>query len=409
MKFCLIGEHLSHSYSKEIHNLVGVDYSLKELSRCGVGDFVKNSSYDGFNVTIPYKKDVIPFLDEVSPSASGVGAVNTVCRKNGKLLGFNTDVDGFLYMVKRKGVSLDNKSVLVLGSGGASKAVCYALKKAGAKEISVVSRNGDINYQNCYEKPCDIIVNATPVGMFPQVDGCPIDIKKFNRLEAVFDLIYNPQTTNLLTTAKEMGIIYSNGLSMLVEQALLAQDIWLNKTHTQVETEKIIKTITCKNLNLALTGMPSCGKSTIGKILAEKLNKKFIDLDDYIQEKVGKTPSEIITENGEEYFRKIESECLEEVSKLSGLVIALGGGAFISEKNRSVLSLNSITAYIKRDLSLLTTDGRPLSKKQGVSALYEKRKKYYETACFSVENNGKIEKTVMEIINLYEIACDKRS
>lgn len=409
MKFCLIGEHLSHSYSKEIHTLKGVDYVLKEISRCGVGDFVKNSTFDGFNVTIPYKKDVIPFLDEVSMSALGVGAVNTVVRKNGKLLGFNTDVDGFLYMVSRKGVNLENKSILILGTGGASKAVSYACKLKGAKEINVVGRNSEINYENCYEKPCDIIINATPVGMFPEICGTPIQLDRFSKIEAVFDLIYNPQKTNLLKKAEELSIINSNGLPMLVEQALLSQDIWFDKTHTESETEEIIGKITKRNLNIVLTGMPSCGKTAIGKKLAKKLDKKFIDLDDYIQEKTGKTPAQIITEQGEDYFRKIESECVKEVAGLSGTVIALGGGAFISESNRYYLSLNSVTVYVKRDLSLLSTKGRPLSQQQGVKQLYEKRKKYYETACFSVENNGKIDKTVTEIIKKYENTCNKWS
>ena len=409
MKFCLIGEHLSHSYSKEIHNATGVDYVLKEVSRCGVGDFVTNSTFDGFNVTIPYKKDVMPFLDEISKSALGVGAVNTVARKNGKLLGFNTDVDGFLYMVSRKGVNLENKSVLILGTGGASKAVYYACKLKGAKEINVVGRTSEVNYENCYEKPCDIIINATPVGMYPEIDGTPIDLTRFSRLEAVFDLIYNPQKTNLLKKAEELSIVNSNGLSMLVEQALLAQDIWFDKTHTESQTEEIISQIAKRNLNVVLTGMPSCGKSTIGKKLAKKLNKKFIDLDIFIKDKIGKSPADIITEYGEAYFRKIESECVKEVSGFSGTVIALGGGAFISETNRYYLSLNSVTVYIKRDLSLLSTKGRPLSQNQGVNALYEKRKQYYESADLTAVNNGKISSTVTEIIKSYETTCNKWS
>lgn len=401
MKFCLIGEKLSHSYSKEIHSLCGLDYTLKEIVRCGVGDFIENSSYHGYNVTIPYKKDVLPFLHEVSVEAKEMGAVNTVLNKNGKLLGYNTDVGGILYTLKRKGVSLNGKTVLILGTGGASKAVEYVCKKQGAKYF-FVSRNGEINYQNCYDINAQVIINATPVGMYPLIDDCPVDLQRFSNLEFVFDLIYNPQKTLLIKTANRLNIKSSNGLPMLVEQALLAQDIWLSKTHTEKETENIISKISGSKLNIALTGMPGCGKSTIGKKLAKSLGKEFVDLDDEITKITGKNPSKIITESGELEFRKIETKTLKTVLLKTGAVISLGGGAILSEENRRLLSLNSVTIYIKRDLALLESKGRPLSQKLGVTKLFEERKPLYETADICIDNNGDIETAIKESIKGYE-------
>ena len=402
MKFCLIGEKLSHSYSKEIHNLCGIDYSLKEIVRCGVGDFVCGSSFDGFNVTIPYKKEVIPFLDGVSNEVKEIGAVNTVANKNGKRIGYNTDVNGILYTLKRKGVSVKDKNVLVLGTGGASKAVEYVIKNQNGNCI-LVSRSGDINYENCYNvKAVKVIINATPVGTFPNVQDCPIDLEKFKGLEFVFDLVYNPQKTTLIKKAEELNIPCSNGLPMLVEQALSAEDIWLDKTHSKALTEEIISRLSNDKLNIALTGMPGCGKSTIGNILSKKLNKTFIDLDVEISNYAKKTPQEIINELGESEFRKIETEVLKKVLLNTGTVIALGGGAFISEENRELLSHSAVTVYVKRDLELLKTCGRPLSKTIGVKKLFEEREVFYNTADFSVDNNGDINLAVKEIIVKYE-------
>ncbi len=409
MKFCLIGEKLSHSYSKEIHNLCGIDYSLKEIVRCGVGDFVCSSSFDGFNVTIPYKKDVIPFLDGVSNEVKEIGAVNTVANKNGKRIGYNTDVNGILYTLKRKGVSLKGKNVLVLGTGGASKAVEYVIKNENANCV-LVSRSGDINYENCYNvKDVKVIINATPVGTFPNFQDCPINLEKFKGLEFVFDLVYNPQKTMLIKKAEELGILCSNGLPMLVEQALSAQDIWLDKTHSVDLTEEIISRLSNDKLNIALTGMPGCGKTTLGKLVAQNLGKEFIDLDVEITKYAKKTPQEIINELGEKEFRKIETEVLKTVLLKTGAVIALGGGAFISNENRELLSHNAVTVYIKRDLELLKTFGRPLSKAVGVKKLFEEREVFYNTADFSVDNNGDINLAVKEILVKYENTRSKWS
>ena len=407
MKFCLIGEKLSHSYSKEIHEYLGLDYTLKEIVRCGVGDFVTNSSYKGFNVTIPYKKDVIPYLDQVSSVAKEIGAVNTVVNKNGKLYGYNTDVGGILYTLERKGVNLSGKRVLILGTGGASKAVEYVCKTQGAN-YTFVSRNGDVNYQNCYDiKGVEVIINATPVGMYPLIDECPVNLEKFDRLQCVIDLIYNPQKTLLIKKAEELNLICSNGLPMLVEQALLAQDIWLDKKHLPSLTEEIILKLSGDKLNLALIGMPGAGKTTVGKELAVKLNKKFIDLDEEIKSSIGKSPAEIILSDGEERFREIETQVLKNVLLNSNAVISLGGGAVIKQENRRLLGLNAITVYIKRDLSSLGLENRPISKDKGVEKLFAERKPYYESADIWVDNNGAINDTLKEIVLKYEATRSK--
>ncbi|MBO7214239.1 MAG: hypothetical protein J6V66_01950 [Clostridia bacterium] len=409
MKHCLIGEKLSHSYSKEIHNACGLDYTLKEICRCGVGDFVLNSDFGGFNVTIPYKKDVLGFLDEISDDAKSIGAVNTVVIKNGKRYGYNTDVFGLLYTLERKDINLSGKTVMILGTGGASNAVKHVAEKLGASKIIIVGRNSDINYENCYNYSAHVLFNATPVGMFPMVDDAPIDLSKLKGVSAVIDLVYNPQKTKLLLQAEKLGLTYSNGIPMLVEQALSAQDLWLSKTHEATLSESLILKITKEKLNICLTGMPASGKSTIGKMLAKKLNREFIDLDEEIVKFSGKTPAELITTQGEAEFRKIETEVLKAVAFKSGVVISLGGGAIISEENREMISKNSVTVYVKRDLSLLTTGGRPLSIAKGVETLYNERKAYYETADITVENNGDIETAVKEILKEYETACNQWS
>ena len=406
MKYCLLGEKLSHSYSREIHNFCGLNYSLKEVSPCMIGDFAYANEFSGYNVTIPYKKVIMNYLDGVSSDAKSIGAVNTVVVKDGKRYGYNTDVLGLIYTLERKKISLQGKIVMVLGTGGASNAVCYACKKLNAKEIIVVGRTSAVNYENCYEKQgVEVLFNATPVGMNPNVDESPVDLSKFKNLQAVVDLIYNPQKTKLLMQAENLGLTYSNGLPMLVEQALCAEDLWLSKTHDKSLTESIINKICYEKLNVCLSGMPSSGKSTLGKMLAKKLNREFVDLDEEILKETGKTPSDIIKTDGETAFRDIETKVLKSVSLKSGVVISLGGGAIIREENRNAIKYNCVSIYIKRDLSLLKTEGRPLSIAKGVETLYNERKGYYETANITVENNGDINDTLKEILKSYETSC----
>ena len=408
LNYCLIGEKLGHSYSREIHEEMGFNYILKEVSANDLPNFLNNNNFYGFNVTIPYKKAVIPYLTETSNIAKMAGAVNTVVNVNGKLYGHNTDVEGMKYMISRKGVSLTGKKVMLLGSGGTSNTAVTLCKLENAEKVTVVSRSGSVNYDNCYElQDTEVIINSTPVGMYPNVENTPINLSKFKNLIAVFDCVYNPFLTELLSDAKKLGLIYSNGISMLVKQAILAEDFWLNVDSGNDETERIIKKMQLDKSNLVLYGMPSSGKSTIGKLVAKKLNRSFIDTDEYIEKITGKSPSKIINEQGILEFRRIESEVIKEVSKLSGYVIALGGGAVLNEQNVHALKRNGHLIYVKRNLSLLVNDDRPLSKKYGVEQLYNERKDIYSAVKDGeVDNNSDLESAVEGVIKTYENSCN---
>ena len=408
MKYCLIGEKLKHSYSEVIHRKLGLDYCLVEIEKEKLNNFFENNIYSGFNVTIPYKKDVLPFMEKLSNVAESAGAVNTVINKNGKFYGYNTDVDGMNYMIKRAGLTLTDKVVMVLGSGGTSNTAVTLAKREKAKEIIVVSRSGKVNYENCYDyEGVEIIINATPVGMFPKVFESPIRLAPFKKLLGVFDCIYNPKNTELLMEAKALNIPCEDGLSMLVEQALLAKDIWLNETHSDKQTEKMIKLIRTKTANIVLCGMPSAGKTAIGKELAKTLELEFYDSDEEITKKMGKTPAQIILESGESAFRDIESAVIKELSVKSGAVISLGGGAVLREENVINLKRNGTIVYIKRDLNLLTCKNRPLSKEQGIEKLFEARNPIYERVSdIKVENDKDIKSCVKKVIEIYENTCN---
>lgn len=411
MKYCLIGEKLGHSYSAVIHNKRGYDYTLRPIKREYIAEFCKED-YDGFNITIPYKKDIMEYIDFVTEDAKLIGAVNTVKKVDGKLYGYNTDLGGLKYTFDRIGVSVTDKKVLVLGSGGASAVAVALCKKEKAKSVTVVSRTGEVNYQNVYELKGDseIIINTTPVGMYPNVDESPISLIEFRSLVAVVDAIYNPYRTKLLQQAKDLNIPYSCGLPMLVEQGLLAEDIWSNTTHTQKDTEDLIAYLSQKTANVVLFGMPSCGKSTIGRLLGKELDREFLDTDALIKEKTGKSPSEIIKQKGEKAFRDIESEVIKSVAKLSSKVISLGGGGVLREENVLALQSNGVLCYIKRPLELLDDADRPLSQSKGIKQLFEERKDIYDSAKdIEISNDKSVEDATREIIEKYEIACYKRS
>ena len=402
MKFCLIGEKLSHSYSQKIHSVHGLNYGLVELNKEDLTNFCNNCEYAGFNVTIPYKKEIMPLLHGIDDEALKIGAVNIVKNVNGKLYGFNTDAFGFSFMLKQASISLKNKVVAILGTGGAKNTAEYIAKNHGAKKIIIVSRSGEINYNNIYEqKDIEIIVNATPVGTYPNNYETLLDLTKFEKLEGVVDCIYNPFITGLIYGAKNKNIKYTNGLNMLVAQALKAQEIWLNKKFTNEEILSVAESVKKDIQNIVLIGMPSCGKSTIGKILAQKLGKKFVDLDEEIYKSVGKTPSQLIEEFGEEYFRNVETNVAKEISKNNKMVIATGGGAVLKKENQMALKQNSVVVYIKRDLSKLVLADRPISKQKGIEKLYSERAEIYSGFCdVAVENNESIETCVKEIESL---------
>ncbi len=403
-KFALIGKTLKHSYSKKIHGLFNkYDYDLVELNDCQLKEFVNDKKYTGFNVTIPYKKEIIKYLDVVDESAKAIGAVNTVVKKDGKTKGYNTDFFGMIYMLNRADIDLKDKHVLILGSGGTSNTAVAVAKRLNAKSIKVISRNGEFNYQNCYDFiETQVIINTTPVGMYPETDHSPIDIFKFPNLLGVADVIYNPSLTKLLFNAKEKGIKYSNGLPMLVAQAKYAMDLFLDKKFDDHIIETVLKKLQSEVKNIVLIGMPGSGKSTVANNLSALLGMEKIDTDEKIEQKAGKTIPEIFSEDGEEFFRKMETEVIKEVGKLSGKIISTGGGAVKKKENYFYLKQNGLIFYLDRPIEKLDKAGRPLSKDDlAVKKLYEERKELYnEFADFTIDNGGSLEDTVKGVIDL---------
>lgn len=400
-KFALIGGSLKHSYSKIIHNKLGdYSYELVELEADALKSFI-DSDICGFNVTIPYKKEIIKYLDVVDKSALEIGAVNTVVKRNGKVYGYNTDFYGMIYMLSIAKITVKDKCVMILGSGGTSntaKAVCNHL---GAKKVIIVSRKGEVNYQNCYEQTdTEVIINTTPVGMYPNVDQSVIDIDRYSSLSGVVDVIYNPSLTKLLYQAKEKGVKYTSGLPMLVAQAKYAKDYFFDSVSPDTDIEKVLNEINKETQNVVLIGMPGCGKSSIGEILSKTLNKEFIDLDKEIEKIENRSIPEIFASDGEEYFRKVESQVVQDFCMLSGKIIATGGGVVVREQNHFPLKCNGKVVYISREIEDLKQDGRPLSKDlTAVKKLYEQRKGLYnKLADFIVDNCGKIEQTVQGVI-----------
>ncbi len=377
----LIGRHLSHSYSSLIHNELGCkDYRHLELEPNELETFIKSTAIGGMNVTIPYKIDVLPYCKVLGEEAKEIGCVNTVfTNSNGELEGHNTDADGFLFMAENAKIELKNKKAIILGSGGAHLAVKYALKKAGAKEIVTISRSGENNYSNLYKHyDADIIVNATPVGMYPECEGKIIDISPFKNCSGVLDLIYNPFRTNLLVQAEELGIPFSNGLSMLVAQALFAEEYFRGEKIGQDNIKRVMNIIARGTRNIVLIGMPGCGKSTAGKLLSKLSGKELIDTDDEIVKSAGMSIPEIFEKGGETLFRKLEREAIKKASAGVNRIIVTGGGAVKTEENYLPLKRCGKIYHLERDVSALSREGRPLSKGTDLNIMYKERLPLYE-------------------------------
>lgn len=405
MKCGLLGRKLGHSYSPQIHNLLG-DYSyvLFEKEPEELENFLKNGDFSGLNVTIPYKKEVIPYLSELSPTAKKMGCVNTVLRRSdGTLYGHNTDYFGFTSLVRHAGLSVAGKKVLVLGSGGASNTAAAALKDLGSSPV-VISRSGENNYGNLHlHRDAAAVVNATPVGMYPNTGVSPIDLELFPHLEGVLDVIYNPARTQLLLDAEKLGIPRENGLWMLVAQAKEAAEVFTGGKISDEVIEKIYRRLSHQMKNIVLIGMPGCGKSTIGTLLAEKLGRTLADADEKIISLAGKSIPDIFAQDGEPTFRDWETKALTELGKQSGLVIATGGGCVTQKRNYPLLHQNGYLVWLERDCSVLPTDGRPLSQANDLGKMYAARKPLYEAfADIRVENAGTPEETVQHILNTLE-------
>ena len=397
MECGLLGRRLAHSYSPQIHKFLGnYPYTLYELEENQIEDFLQNNDFTGLNVTIPYKKAVIPYCAELSDCAKKVGAVNTILRKaDGTLIGHNTDYFGFYSMVMRSGLQIAQKKVLVLGSGGAAVTVIEVLKELGAKVV-VISRSGETNYTNLHlHTDASVIVNTTPVGMYPNVGASPVDIGQFPHLEGVLDLIYNPARTKLLLDAEAKGIVTLNGLWMLVAQAKESAEWFTGRKISDSAIEDIYTALSKQMQNIALIGMPGSGKSTVGNAIAQRLNRKFIDADAEIESHAGMTIPEIFAKGGEVLFRELESQVLKDLGKESTLVIATGGGCVTQECNYNHLHQNSLIVWLQRDTDKLPTDGRPLSQTTALGEMYALRKPLYARySDIVLDNNGDPEATV---------------
>lgn len=404
-KFGLLGGKLGHSYSPEIHALLSdYDYALYECPPEGLEKFVRGGALDGFNVTIPYKIAVMPFCDALSDTARTIGSVNTVVRRpDGAIFGDNTDAFGFESLVRSSGVTVAGKRAVVLGSGGASRTVCAVLAAMGALDVRVLSRGGKGAYGDLAPyADCQILVNATPVGMFPNNGVSAVMLDDFARCEAVFDLVYNPARTALMLQAEARGIPCAGGLKMLVAQAKRSAELFTGCAIDDAEIDRVTAVMARKMQNIILIGMPGCGKTTLGRLAAARLGREFVDCDEYIETTVGTAPAGLITARGEAAFRAVETEALSALSKRSGLVIATGGGAVTRAENYPLLHQNGVIIAVERALDALATDGRPLSG-GGLAALYAARAPLYARfADCVVDNNGTIDRAVEAIIKAAE-------
>lgn len=451
MKYGLIGEHLGHSYSKIIHESLGYSYELNEIATEDIPKFFEDRNFNGINVTIPYKKTVMNYCDEISDLAGLIGAVNTIYFRKEKMIGTNTDFAGFVYMCQRSGIDFTDKTVLILGTGGAGAMVKFAACVMGAGKVYVATRNKNINIDTCDKshkpenvknklgnitlvnynelpKDAEILINTTPVGTFPDIYDTPIDLSDFDNLYAVVDLIYNPLKTALLMESEKRNIINTGGLSMLVAQAVMASHLFLSvcdeainiadsvnngntllsryyKMNTETETviSDLLTHLTQDIKNIVLIGMPGCGKTSVGKEISRISSREFVDTDELITEAFGMDPATIINNKGEEYFRILENRVIKETAKKHSLVIATGGGSILKKENVSALSQNSDIYFIDRNPELLTSEGRPLSLGDGkIKALYEKRLPIYQiSADYIVSGNDNIFEIANKILTVH--------
>lgn len=389
MEYGCIGERLGHSFSAQIHSkLFDYKYELLEIAKEDLDAFMKAKDFKAINVTIPYKQDVIPYLDFIDERAKSIGAVNTIVNKGGKLYGFNTDFSGLTALIKKAGVEIKNKKVLILGSGGTSKTAKAVAQSLGAKEVYRLSRNDSedtITYDEALKNHTDaeVIINTTPCGMYPNLNGVAIDIDKFPSLSGVIDAVYNPLRSELVLKAREKGIKAMGGLYMLISQAAFAAEEFVGEKVAEKKVDRIYNEMVKEKENIVLIGMPSSGKTTVGRILADKLKKEFVDTDEEIAILFGKDIPQIFKEVGESGFRALESKAIETISSRQNLVLATGGGAILRKENVDNLKKNGRVYFIDRPLESLTvTSDRPLSSnKIDLQKRYNERYEIYKSSC----------------------------
>ena len=416
MEYGCIGEHLGHSFSKEIHNaLADYDYTLHELTPEELKEFMTEKSFKAINVTIPYKKDVIPYLDWISAEAKAINAVNTIVNKDGKLYGYNTDFYGLSALIEREGVSLKGKKVAILGSGGTSNTAYAVSQRMEASLVLRVSRGnkeGFVTYDDLYEKHSDIevLINTTPCGMYPNICKAAVDIKKLPDLSAVFDAVYNPLSSQLIVDAKSQGITAVGGLYMLVSQAAYAVEKFTDAPVDECKVEDVYRNLYKDKMNIVLIGMPASGKTSVGMALADTLGKKFVDTDDLIIKSEKMTIPEIFSQKGEKAFREIEYREILEASKSNSSIVATGGGAVLNKKNIEALKGNGRVYFINRPLEMLVaTSDRPLSSnKADLEKRYNERYSLYtEYADVVIDGTGTVEEVAKRIeADYYGYTCN---
>lgn len=409
MEYGLIGEKLGHSFSREIHNLLAsYTYDLKELPKNELDTFMKSRNFKGINVTIPYKESVIPYLDEIDEAAKAIGAVNTIVNREGRLIGYNTDFYGMRELLLSRSIRIEKRFVAVLGTGGTSKTACAVAKSLGASRIVRVSRNphsdGDISYDELEAIKTDIqiIINTTPVGMYPNENCAPLDIDGFSALEGVVDAIYNPLRTKLISDTRARQIRAAGGLYMLVAQAARAAELFTGDCNMMQKTEKAYCSILKNKQNIVLVGMPGSGKSTLGRMLAKKTGKAFYDSDSEIEKQTGMCIPDYFSKYGEDGFRAIETDVIKRLSLLGGIVIATGGGAVIRSENIDSLAKNGIIVYLDRPISdIKITSNRPLTRSVDdlKKKYYERHEMYEKSADITVMVKGSEKSTLSTLIN----------
>lgn len=404
LKCGLLGEKLGHSYSPQIHSMLAdYEYKLFEKSPEELEDFLKSGEFDGLNVTIPYKKSVMPYCAELSPTAAQIGSVNTIVRRSdGSLYGDNTDAFGFENLIVHNGIEVKGKKALVLGTGGASVTAQAVLKNLGASEVVVISRKGEDNYENIAKHAdAEIIANTTPVGMYPNNGKAAVDLTQFPKLSGVLDVVYNPARTALLLQAEKLCIPCAGGLYMLVSQAKRSCELFTGKSIPDSEIDRIERVLSHQMQNIVIIGMPGSGKTAVSTMLAERLGRKIFDTDTIVSEKAGMTIPEIFAAQGEAGFRKLETEATAEVGKLSGNIISTGGGVVTVADNYKLLHQNGVIVWIERDTNKLARDGRPISLSSDLNELYAARLPLYERfADIKADNNGDINDTVNAIMEM---------
>ena len=403
-RFGLLGERLTHSFSPFIHAELGdYEYQLYEKKPDELDDFFASGGFDGINVTIPYKKDVMAYCQSLSKTAQIIGSVNTIVRRpDGTFHGDNTDFYGLAYLLKRAGVDFSRGKTIILGSGGSSLTAQAVLRDMNAQEVAVISRSGVDNYNNIHKHfDATGIINTTPVGMYPNNGLSPLeDMSFFENCRAIIDLIYNPARTELLFQAEELGIANQNGLAMLVAQAKKAAEIFTNSLIDDSKIEEITSKINNKTRNIVLIGMPGCGKTSIGKAFAAKTGRNFADSDDLIIEMSGKSIPDVFTQDGEDVFRKLETDALKNLCKQSVLVIATGGGVVMRPENKNIIRQNGIVVYLDRVITELPITDRPVSIRDGISALAAVRLPLYEQWSDYKLPVSDVEQTVNELMHM---------